>query len=200
MPDKDPPPYNREEFTSNILTLYRALPNIPDWAIKPPPKEGWPDITDSHLSFLHKTPQVISLIRYLPMIDRRAQDDDPFQIYAHTSAIDFVGDWFNKNVLPFKAKTKVDPMEEETVLPAHVLSLAQPSKGHDGSWIFVDTERATVSVCDLEVGPRRDWGYERYEKNTMESWKEGDFELEIVDLESLEERLECDLGLCRGVS
>lgn len=50
----------------------------------------------------------------------------------------------------------IDPDLMYTTLPSHVLMMGF-AHGRDGHYIFFDTERATWTVCDFQVGPQQDW-------------------------------------------
>jgi len=149
--------YPRDEFISELTSFYEFLVklHLPSSAIKYPPPGGWPDITPQYLAFLKKNETVIDLIQHMPFI-RRDDEFDPYQIYEKTSAVDYNGQDFKKQITVVSKPSPdiADPMEEATSVPSHVVTLAQTSGGRDGYYILLDTERGTITICDFQIGPR----------------------------------------------
>ncbi len=54
----------------------------------------------------------------------------------------------------FSSADDVDPMKEATTLPSHVVTLANTNGGREGYFIFLDTERGTITICDFQDGPK----------------------------------------------
>jgi hypothetical protein len=65
-----PSTYSRAAVISSITSLYQSLPHIDPSAIQFPPPGGWPEITSASLAArgLHKTDEVVELLRNLPYI------------------------------------------------------------------------------------------------------------------------------------
>lgn len=148
--------YSRDEIVSELTSFYEFLVSLhlPPSALKIPPPGGWPRITPAYLSFLNKNDTVVDLIRHIPFIRQDWDERDvPFQIYEKTAAVDYDGEAF-RGGLRYKHPSPdiAGPMEEETTLPAHVMTLAQTRGGRDGYYFFLDTERGTVTMCDFQVG------------------------------------------------
>lgn len=155
MPD-DPPGYSRDEVVAEVTSYYEYLATLymDEDAILYPPTTGWPSITreNQHFAWLNKTDTVINLLRHLPYV-RRGKEEEPQQIYENTSAVDYRGELFE-----YAASTDdsslIAPWEEQTSLPAHVITFATTSGGRNGCYILIDTKRGTATFCDFQRGPQ----------------------------------------------
>lgn len=147
--------YSKEETTAEIEAYYNFLTvmYLPESTIKRPPPGGWPDITPEYLAPLRKNDTVVDLIRHLPYIQRE-EYHDPNTIYAWTAGVDFTGELAKHQLIQDGDTDLLQPMEEEGIIPSHVLTLATPSEGRDGYYIHIDTERGTAVLCDLQLGPK----------------------------------------------
>lgn len=98
----------------------------------------------------------MDLVRHMPFVRRDSAFDgeiDPYQIYEQTSAVDYNGQEFRR-AASASIRHRADPIEEETTIPSHVLTLANTAGGRDGHYIFLDTERGTITICDFQIGPK----------------------------------------------
>ena len=148
------PTYSRDEVVSALISFYEFLVglHLPAPAIKYPPPGGWPDITPQYLAFLKKNDIVVDHIRHIPFV-QRDNSFEPYQIYEKTSAVDYNGR-VSRRGATFSDTDVADPQEEATVLPSHVVTLADTSGGRDGYFFLFDTERGTITICDFQDGPR----------------------------------------------
>ncbi len=147
--------YSRDEFISEITSFYQFLVklHLPSSAIKYPPPGGWPDITPQYLAFLKKNDTVIDLIQHIPFV-LRDDNNEPYQIYEKTCAVDYNGRCFKTTASFNKPSPHVaDPLKEETILPSHVMTIANTTGGRDGYYFLLDTERGTITMCDFQIGP-----------------------------------------------
>lgn len=146
--------YSRDEVVAALTSFYEFLAglHLPSSAIKYPPPGGWPNLTPEYLAFMKKNDTVIDLLQHMPYI-RDDGEDDEYQIYDKTMAVDYEGKAFRK-MATFKNPTPdvADPIEEVTTLPSHVVTLAKPAGGVNGYYFFLDTERGTISICDFQDG------------------------------------------------
>ena len=146
--------YSRDEIVSELTSFYEFLVglHLPPSALKIPPPGGWPNLTPEYLAFLKKNDTVVDLIQHLPYVK---QDDEfsPYQIYETTCAVDYSGRYF-QSAATFAHPSPViaDPIEEETTIPSHVMTLARTPGGRDGYFFFIDTERGTITMCDFQDG------------------------------------------------
>ncbi|KAK3178709.1 hypothetical protein OEA41_000846 [Lepraria neglecta] len=155
MATKNQRTYSRDKVVSELTSFYECLVELylPSSALKYPPQGGWPDITPEYLAFMEKNDTIVDIIRHIPFI-RQDEDSKPYQIYEKTSAVDYNGGTFHGIASLDKPYPDVaDPLEEMTTLPSHVVTLAKTSGGRDGYYIFLDTERGTITYCDFQDGP-----------------------------------------------
>lgn len=144
--------YSRDEVVSELTSFYEFLVglHLPASAIKHPPAGGWPNITPERLASavpaMKKNDVVLDLIRHIPFV-RREGRDEPYQIYEETTAVDYNGVGFQD------APVSGDPIEEITIVPAHVMTLATTPGGREGYYFFIDTERGTITIMDFQQGP-----------------------------------------------
>lgn len=123
--------YSRDEVVSELTSFYEFLVglHLPASAIKHPPAGGWPNITPERLASavpaMKKNDVVLDLIRHIPFV-RREGRDEPYQIYEETTAVDYNGVGFQD------APVSGDPIEEITIVPAHVMTLATTSRRQGG--------------------------------------------------------------------
>ena len=149
MATKNQITYSRDEVVSELTSFYEFLVELylPSSALKYPPP------TPEYLAFMKENDTVVDLIRHIPFI-RPDEDSEPYQIYEKTSAVDYNGGTFHGIASLDKPYPDVaDPLEEMTTLPSHVVTFAKTSGGRDGYYIFLDTERGTITYCDFQDGP-----------------------------------------------
>jgi len=142
------PTYSCDEAVSEISSFYEFLVKLflPEDAVIYPPAGGWTEINPANIRPpINDT--VFNLLRHLPYI-RQEDDDDPWFVYPATVAINYTGEEYKKNRPSEPGNTT-----ELTSLPPHVAQLAY-SKGRDGFYMFLDTKRGTVTLCDYMNGPR----------------------------------------------
>ncbi|KAF2185772.1 hypothetical protein K469DRAFT_504965, partial [Zopfia rhizophila CBS 207.26] len=129
-------PYARDDVVVAALSsFYQFLTNmyLPSDAIAYPPEGGWGDISPDSFS-AQKTDAVLNLLRHIPYIQG--------QIFEGTTATCFRG----------TGPHDVDPNKYITLIPPHVIMLAQPQE-RNGYYIFFDTERGMFTLCDFQDGP-----------------------------------------------
>lgn len=157
MTDEQSTTYSHDEIVSELTSFYEFLVglHLPPSALKIPPPGGWPDLTPEYLAFLKKNDTVVDLMQHLPYI-RQDQEYTPYQIYEKTCAVDYSGRYFQESATHVPPDpTMAEPIEEETTLPSHVMTLARTPGGRDGYFFFIDTERGTITMCDFQDG--RPW-------------------------------------------
>lgn len=150
------PRYSRSVVVADVTSFYEFLTTVylPNSAIKRPPLGGWPDITPHYLAPLHKNKAVVDLICHLPFI-RRDKADQPYHLYVYTVAVDFTGEYMRRSLTARNPSgDAVQPLEEAGDIPSHMLTIATLAKGIHGNYIHINTERGTVVLCDLELGPK----------------------------------------------
>ena len=140
--------YNRDETVAAITSFYEFLTKVhldESDILRPPPGEnGWSHLTDDRLSMLGKNHVVNDLIRHLPYI----KSDSDVAIYYKTSGLDFAGQFpTSRNPAGFESQSRMGLC----TVPPHVLTLAE-SRGRDGYYFMLDTERGTVTKCDFMYG------------------------------------------------
>lgn len=152
QPQNDEPVYDRDEVVREVTSFYEFLTNlhIPNSALKIPPPGGWPDITPERYAFLKKDDTVIDLIRHLPFIYKEEYSQG-HEIYLLTAAVDYNGPYVQHvmNREPINM-FRIEPMDDFTTLPPYMLTLASETSGGDGSYIFVNTKRGTITLYDEE--------------------------------------------------
>ena len=116
-----------------------------DSLVSPPPPEGW-KWPDNIRHSPTKTEVVLDLMRYSPKL-LGPREWSSLQIFEATEAIDFSFSWATEGTT-----VELDPDPTLTTLPSHVLMLGH-TYGRNGHYLFLDTERGTVTVCDFQVGP-----------------------------------------------
>ncbi|KAK3171999.1 hypothetical protein OEA41_004083 [Lepraria neglecta] len=145
--------YSRDEVVSELTSFYEFLVglHLPASVIKYPPPGGWPNITPERLASavpaMKKNNDVLDLIRHIPFV-RQEHCDESYEIYEKTTAVDYNGVGFRG------APVSGDPIEEITIVPAHVMTLATTPGGREGYYFFIDTERGTITIMDFQQGPR----------------------------------------------
>ena len=155
MAQDDEPVYSRDEVVQAVTSFYEFIVglHVPESALKRPPPGGWPDIDDEDYEWLGKDDTVIDLMRHLPYIYK----EDHFQghqIYTLTAPVDYTGPHI-RVCMQQGSKFNIDPPEENTIIPPHVLSLAAETSGGDGAFILLNTKRGTVTFYEPTVGPGR---------------------------------------------
>ncbi|OHE94364.1 hypothetical protein CORC01_10292 [Colletotrichum orchidophilum] len=153
------PSYSRDELVSELTSYYEFLTQLylPPEVIQHPPEDGWehstPEFVDSFC--LGKNDTVADLMRHIPYIRRTKEDDwEPWQIYGNATAVDFTSDVVLD--LPTKyAKESLFEPEEGSIshIPPHVFVYATIPSGHNGRYIFIDTERGTIVLADPQTAP-----------------------------------------------
>lgn len=116
---------------------------IPVADVAHPPPGGWPHITKDNFAFLGKTDRAIDLIRHIPYIRKRGRSGVHL-ISDLCYIIDYSGDRAKAEMGKFRSISSFDPIEEQTTLPPHVITLANQWNGREGTYLLLDTERATI--------------------------------------------------------
>jgi hypothetical protein len=64
------PHYDRDEIVADLVCFYNFLPHVSTSTIQPAFLGGWPEITETSLAVheVHKSPEVVDLLRHLPYI------------------------------------------------------------------------------------------------------------------------------------
>lgn len=131
-------PYSRDEIVAAVTDYYQFLDKMfLRGTIEAATPGGWSIGASGNRINPPKTDRVKDLARYLPTIHW----EDPGNEDAHRI---YEGAW--------EAGHDDEPPDWYTLLPAHVLTFARPLE-RNGHWIFIDTERATITLCDFMVGP-----------------------------------------------
>ncbi|KAJ9156782.1 hypothetical protein NKR19_g4209 [Coniochaeta hoffmannii] len=136
-------PYSRDAAVASIQDFYLFLTRLPCLSpsdIKSAPPPGWPELTDSFLGALGKTPVVNDLIRHLPYISSDGESN--VQIAPETSVIRWDGPDVRWSVEKGAVQGTLSPFGAGDV-PAHVCVLTEA--GRYGSWLMLDTEAGTIT-------------------------------------------------------
>jgi len=143
------PIYSRDELVEELTSFYKLLIRLylPVSSLNIPPKDGWPEITAERYAFLKKNDTVIDLMKHLPYIHQDSIFGAMNTIYPMATCVQYNGPYLQKTMsYEHPNKEAVDPVEEFTVIPAHVLTIAMETSGADGFWWFADTERGTITL------------------------------------------------------
>jgi len=143
------PIYSRDELVEELTSFYKLLIKLylPDSSLNIPPEDGWPEIAAERYAFLKKNDTVINLMKHLPYIHQDGTCGCMNTIYPMTTCVQYNGPFLQKLMrYEYPNKEAVDPLEEVTVIPAHVLTIAMETSGGDGFFWFVDTERGTITL------------------------------------------------------
>jgi hypothetical protein len=145
--EQDWPGYDSNDTLRAISKLYKTLERmyLPSGCLQYPPSSGWtwPNNVDFSRT---KSDAVLDLMQHIPKLVR-PQKWSSLQIFEATEAIDFSFSWAREGMT-----IDLDPSPALTTLPSHVLMIGQ-THGRNGHYLFLDTERGTVTVCDFQVGP-----------------------------------------------
>ncbi|CAL5869916.1 uncharacterized protein PFLUO_LOCUS4149, partial [Penicillium psychrofluorescens] len=138
--------YDRDEVVAAVTSFYKFLINthIPSSALKLPPQDGWPKLTDEWLSFMEKSATVRDLIRHLPYL--QPGEDGAHQIYPYSNPIDFMGEDLEDIPEHGVAEPQIDCGYK---VGKGILTISAAT-GRVGSYFMVDTERGTISLVDYE--------------------------------------------------
>jgi hypothetical protein len=139
-------PYSRDATIALVQDFYLFLTRLPRLSpsdIKSAPPSGWPELADSFLGALGKTPVVNELIRHLPYISTDGQGNA--QIAPETSVIRWDGPDVRWSVKKGAVPGTLSPFGAGDV-PAHVCVLTEA--GRYGSWLLLDTEAKAGTVTD----------------------------------------------------
>ena len=158
-----PPSYDRDDVVREITAFYTFLTKmyLPSELLRIPPPEGWSYITPERYAWLKKTPTVIDLMRHLPYISR--EDNDGHKIYIETAVVDYEGEQVRKQMRfaeehgkerPHLDTIEPDPttFDFDTSIPEYMLVLASETRGSDGFWWLLDTQRGTITLYDAGMG------------------------------------------------
>ncbi|KAK1574651.1 uncharacterized protein LY79DRAFT_565373 [Colletotrichum navitas] len=154
------PSYSRDELVSELTSYYEFLTQIylPPEVIQHPPEGGWEHITPDFVkSFcLGKNNTVADLMKHIPYIRRTKEDDwDPWQIYGNATPVDFTSEIVLNLPSKYANESLFEPYEGSiSDIPPHVFFYATIPSGHNGRYIFIDTERGTIVVADPQTGPK----------------------------------------------
>ncbi|KAK1843719.1 hypothetical protein CCHR01_13676 [Colletotrichum chrysophilum] len=155
--DDEVPSYSRDEVVAELSSYYEFLTRIflPPSVVRYPLEGGWQHINRDWMNTfaLGKNDTVLDLMRHIPYIRRDEIDDfEPWHIFERTTAVDCAGD----KALNFPGESQRKFLFEGWTIqvPAHVYVLASHPTGRDGHHIFIDTERGTVILADVQVGPK----------------------------------------------
>lgn len=142
--------YDREEVVAAVTSFYKFLVNthIPASALKWPPQDGWPELTDEWLSFMDKDATVMDLIRHLPYI--QPNEDNMPQIYPYSKPIDFTGE----ELRDFRFHGVAEPQVDYGYKVGKSVLTLSAAEGRVGSYFMVDTKRGTISLVDYESPTR----------------------------------------------
>ncbi|KDN67055.1 hypothetical protein CSUB01_12637 [Colletotrichum sublineola] len=154
------PSYSRDELVSELTSYYEFLTQIylPPEVIQHPPEGGWEHITPDFVkSFcLGKNDTVADLMKYIPYIRRTKEDDwDPWQIYGNATPVEFTSEIVLDLPSKYANESLFKPYEGSiSDIPSHVFVYATIPSGHNGRYIFIDTERGTIVVADPQTDPK----------------------------------------------
>ena len=115
----------------------------------------WNDVGVAEALRMLRLPRIFKKLYawYWRYIRRDEIDDfEPWQIFERTTAVDCAGD----RALNFPGESQREFLFEGWTIqvPAQVYVLANHPTGRDGHHIFIDTERGTVILADVQVGPK----------------------------------------------
>jgi hypothetical protein len=138
--------YDRDEVVAAVTSFYKFLINthIPASALKLPPQDGWPELTDEWLSFMDKDATVKDLIRHLPYL--QSSRDGKHQIYPYSNPVDFTGE----DLKDIPEHGVAEPQVDYGYKVGKCVLTISAAEGRVGSYFMVDTERGTVSLVDYE--------------------------------------------------
>ncbi|KAF2036463.1 hypothetical protein EK21DRAFT_95744 [Setomelanomma holmii] len=152
MPILEDFPYSREKCVQAIHNYYKFLSELylDDTLILEPPEDGWPSVTLRALQDLHKTDEVVALLRHLPYIQRK------FDVKGAPGCK--FADWqencsslHDESSTAYAHKTTTeDPIICDRI-PAHIIGLTQGPR--DTPIFLLDTEQGAVHWwdCPIEV-------------------------------------------------
>jgi hypothetical protein len=131
--------YDRDEIVADLVSFYNFLPHVSTSNIHHAPPGGWPEITEASLAVhkIHKSPEAIDLLRYLPYISGK----EPWIMVTS-----LVCDYRRVTVLP-EAREKPGWLYHaaEKQWPAWTVQLTDGTD-REGHQYILDTTDGTISL------------------------------------------------------
>ncbi|EFQ33956.1 hypothetical protein CGRA01v4_12437 [Colletotrichum graminicola] len=146
MPELEEVSYSREECIAAIRDYYTFLTKmyLKEEDVLHSPEGGWPSITPETMAGLDKSDEVISLLRHLPYLRRRYDENDPqgaaYCCFANWQTDCYFVEHGQATNEEFKLVTEGADIYED--VPPHVISLT--SGGLNCPSFLLDTELGIV--------------------------------------------------------
>ncbi|KAL0929355.1 uncharacterized protein CTRU02_215711 [Colletotrichum truncatum] len=182
------PQYSRDEFVAALTSYYEFLTEIflPMSVLQHPPPSGW-----DHIASDYKDEAVVDLMRHIPYIRYDYVDKGkPYMIYERCMAADYAGEIGRMESTRYDKRALFEPgpeIEQLSDIPSYVYCLGTIAGGSwYGNYIFVDTRRGTVTVCDLNNGAKPTELSEEPE-NEGDCWREHETYPAVKFFEKLKE-------------